>query len=105
MYATRVIAGLIAGAVGAIAGLAAAALVAFLIYPDWPSDPFPASRQQTYRLPIAVFVLVFMPVMAAVFRALERMGIVGEPPAAHNALGLSDRPADPVDGDDTRRQV
>jgi hypothetical protein len=100
MYATRVIAGLIAGAAGAVAGLAAAAVVSFLLYGDWTFDPFPAPDvHRRYRLPMAAFVLVFLPVMAAVFKALERAGFVAGPPARRNTLGLTDRSVDPNEHD------
>ena len=39
MYATRLIAGLIAGAIGAVAAGAAAALTGFLLYGGWTPDP------------------------------------------------------------------
>ena len=100
MYATRVIAGLIAGAAGAVAGLAAAAVVSFLLYGVWTFDPFPGpNARRPYRLPMAVFVLVFLPVMAAVFKALERAGFVAGPPERRNTLGLTDRSADPNEHD------
>jgi hypothetical protein len=100
MYATRVIAGLIAGAAGAVAGLAAAAVVSFLLYGTWTFDPFPSPDvRRPYRLSMAAFVVVFLPVMAAVFNALERTGFVAGPPERRNTLGLTDRSVDPNEYD------
>jgi hypothetical protein len=101
MYATRVIAGLLAGAIGAVAGAAATIVVAFLGYGTWTLVPFSSNGTRTYRLSVAVFGIVFIPVMVAVFRQLERLRLVGEPPTSHNALGLSDHSPerhDDVDG-------
>ncbi len=100
MYASRVIAGLVAGAIGAVAGFTAAAVVAYLTYGDWTFDPFPAPGvSRGYRLSLVAFAVVFLPVMVAVFKTLERTGLVGDPPARQNTLGLTDRPTDPNEYD------
>ena len=100
MYASRVIAGLIAGVVAAVTGLAAAAAVAYVIYGDWRFDPIPAPGvNRYYRLPLIAGALVFLRVMVVVFKALERTGLVGDPPARQNTLGLTDRPTDPYESD------
>jgi hypothetical protein len=100
MYASRVIAGLIAGAIGTVAGLAAAAAVSFVINGDWRFDPHPAPGvNHYYRLAFEVGGLVFLAVMVAAFKALERTGLVADPPARKNTLGLTDRPVDPYESD------
>lgn len=105
MYATRVIAGLIAGAIGAVAGGVATAVVAFLLFGAWTLSPFPDTMggRRYIIVSTTAFVVVFLPVMAAVFRALERAGLAGEPPITRNALGLSDRPTNSSDSGDQNR--
>jgi len=105
MYATRVIAGLIAGAVGAVAGGAATAVVAFLLYGVWILAPLPETvgHRRYVIVSTTAFVVVFLPVMAAVFRGLERIGLAREPPTPHNTLGLSDRPTNSSDDGDQNR--
>jgi hypothetical protein len=104
-YATRVIAGLIAGAIGAVAGAVATAVVAFLTYGVRPlSALFDTGGPKRYiLLSTTAFVAAFLPVMAAVFRALERTGLVREPPDRQNTLGLFDRPTNASDDDNRRR--
>jgi hypothetical protein len=41
--------------------------------------------------------------MAAVFRALERAGLVREPPIPHNTLGLTDRATQASEDGDQHR--
>jgi hypothetical protein len=105
MYATRVIAGLIAGAIGAVAGGAATVVVAVLTYGTWIPFPFfdTGGNNRYILISTTAFLAVFLPVMASVFRALERTGLVGEPPVRQNALGLSDRPTYSSENDDPRR--
>ena len=97
MYATRVIAGLVAGAIGAVAGGVAAAVVAFLLTGAWT---LMGGDRRYIIVSTTAFVVVFLSVMAAVFRVLERAGLAREPQESHNALGLSDRPTNSSDSGD-----
>jgi len=90
MKITRLLGALIAGAAGAVAGGAATVVASYLygtvaFFTVGPSRP--ASRGIVVF--VSVFVAVFIPVMAAVFQALERMGLVREPPTSQSPLGLS----------------
>lgn len=105
MPASRLLAGIVAGAIGGVAALAAAALAAFLLYGDWRIDPFPPGGRRTYQLPLAVGALAWVSVMAAVFSALERTGLVGGPTAQRDTLGLTARLSDPPPDDGPRDQV
>ena len=87
MLASRLLGALIAGVVGAAVGGAAAALTAFYSYGTVAF--FTAHGSGPRTRPIVVFVAAFVPVMAAVFRGLERIGLVREPPTSESPLGLS----------------
>jgi hypothetical protein len=105
MHLNRLLAALIAGAVGAVAGGAATMLVALFTYRTVAF--FTGSPPRRLTLFVAVFVGVFMPVMVAVFQALERLDLVREPPSSQSPLGLSARSSEPSNGrgtDDEPRQ-
>ena len=100
MYATRVLAGLIAGALGTVAGGAAVAVAIFVRQKTTGLDPASLTAQGAYKLAAAVFVPAFLVVMVAVFRGLERLGLVGEPPTSRSPLGLFDvLPVTPTDAE------
>ncbi len=88
MYASRVIAGFIAGTLGAVAGVAAGAAVGFVTSRgSWGASVLLDLRMHTYLpAPLTVGILVFLLVMMVVFEALERTGLVADPPAQKNAL-------------------
>jgi lipid-A-disaccharide synthase-like uncharacterized protein len=80
MHMTRLLAGLLSGGIGVIAGFAVD-MVGRSVVPDALS----------WLLPFWVLsVLVGLIVMAYVFQGLEYIGVVAEPPSAHGMLGLSE---------------
>ncbi len=98
MYASRVLAGIIAGAIGLAVGGAATGAAAYLVgdrrwvdllvaFVVHGSPPVPA--------PVIVGGIVSLAVMVPVFKALERTGLVADPPTRRNTLGLTDRQAAP----------
>jgi hypothetical protein len=94
MYATRIIAGLIAAAIGALAGAGAVYVVASVVGHGVPPLDLASSALRAdgtyFRLATYVFVPTFLIVMVAVFQALERTGLVACPPTSRSPLELSE---------------